>query len=277
MTSKMTKRWRCIICNYETITHCNYERHMISKIHLKAVESKTIDYKFVCECGKKNASKQAHDYHKSVCYFVEKKEVDKMKLTVQSEVPEILLSMKPVSMTDFLDFISIDKTCFGEYDVSEDEAITKVVSLFQSELINVEVKNRPFHNFNEDTNNSVIHFFTEDEGWKFNSIQDITMMNLLYTRYGKPYEYNCFMYFIQKFYDDRLKYFKKNYEIGTKFHATIVETGNTFNKTYLVQELMKMVDYNDYKIQKKIGFIINTVELNLYEKVIDNKMMLKQP
>ena len=274
MTTKMTKRWRCINCKYETAVHCNYERHMVSKIHLKALETKEIDYKLICECGKGCFSTQAYDYHKSVCCFIEKTEVDKMKLIVFSEIPEILSKMKPVNMTDFLDFITIDKNCFGEYDVSEDDAITKVVSMFQSELINVQVENRPFHNFNEDGNNSVIYYYTDDYGWKNDNICDIMKMNLMYARYSTPYKYNSFMYFIQKFYDDRLKYFKKNYETGTQFHATIVETGNTFNKTFLIQELMKIVDYNDNKAKKKIGFITDLEELKLYEKVVDTSVNL---
>ena len=76
------------------------------------------------------------------------------------------------------------------------------------------------------------------------------------------HEYNSFMYFIEQFYDNQLQICIDKFGLCSKMHMVMLETYSMHNKSYLIQELMKLIEY-DYKIKKKIGFIINTVDLKL--------------
>ena len=268
------KRYRCEACQYETKTACNYRRHMTSKMHFNKMSNKIVDYKFTCECKKKCMSKQAFDYHKKVCTFVEGIEIGKLKRIVPSEISSILAKMKPMTMTDFIDCILIRKEGFNEDDLSDDHAIQKVISLFKEEIIAIPVINRPFHDFGEYEGAPVVHFFTED-GWQRDTLFNIMITNMNKDNSGTPYKMNKFMYYIQVFYSNRLYFFRKNFLTGTKYHETIVRTENSHNKLFLLQELLKMVKYDDYRVKSNIGFV-DEKELGQYEDSIDDIVELER-
>ena len=265
---KQNRRYRCEECQYQTEVACNYRRHMTSKKHKIKMSSEIIDYKYTCDCKKKCSSKQAYDYHLTVCTFVKGVEICKMKRIISSEIPSILEKMKPITMTDFIDNMMIRKDDFKENDLTDEDSMTKVISLFKQELVNIPVINRPFHSFNELEGTPVVHFYTED-GWQFENLYNILVTILNKVNIGSLYKLNEIMYYIQKFYSKRLKFFQKNFVTGTKYHENIIRTGNGHNQMYLLQELLKMVNYDEYRMKNNIG-LIDKKELDMYEDSIDD-------
>ena len=253
MSITVRTKYKCAICRYGTYVYCNYERHMISKIHVENVILKTVDYKYVCICNKYCCTKESYENHKTICCF-----------EVQSDIHETLLKMQPMNMKFFIDNMVNDKDDIKE-KITGNDAVRKLLSLLTKNIVNIPVNERPFHNFNEDGNNSVIHYYTEDEGWKCNNVCNIITMNMIHGRSNKLYnhEYNSFMYFIEQFYDNQLQLCIDKFGLCSKMHMVMLETYSMYNKTYFIQELMKLIEY-DYKIKKKIGFIINTVDLKLF-------------
>ena len=167
-----------------------------------------------------------------------KKKMNIMNKTIPSKIPEILSMMEPMNMFEFIDSIILDKEDV-KGDMDKDSVVDDVISIFKKNLINIPLNHRPFHNFNEDGNNSVIHYYT-NEGWKNNTMS--YMMTTTNPRYVTPLKYNSFMYFIQLFYDYRTDVCLDNF--GMTKNCFILNT----DKAYLLEELMKIVEYDNVNL-----------------------------
>lgn len=279
MYSNITKKYGCIDCGYFTDCKGNIEKHNQTGRHIEKkkdiVEKVIISCKYQCKnCLKKYKSQSSLWSHNQICKIKGasntsiKMDVEKEIVEVKEQMTLMTIMMREMNkkqengcmttnnttlfldencgdamnMSEFIEGIEFSSENFTSVHLLQSNALEHTVDIFRVHLNKIPSNVRPIHHFmGEDKNQFIIHYRDNDE-WKVQC--EIEIMNEINDeKWGK----NTFLFFINRFHERRVNYFKSNYD----------------KSNHLLTNL-KCTTYPE----KQIGLIRKIVQLSLVNEVI---------
>ena len=244
-------RFQCTTCEYYTKAKYNYTRHMKSSHHMKYckdVENKDSICKNSCRlCKKQFKTRRQLDYHIKHCGL--EKTNESMKETIDEDyINEIKKTLKPISMKEFVCGIVFDESDFVMNDMCKENIFENTISILKRKVDSIDQVNRPFHNFNEDSNEMNIHYFAGNE-WRVDS--ELKILRQFYYN-NDVKKSGSFMYYIDVFHKRRIDFYKNKCTVKNFVILNLTVSSSSSNQMKLLNKLMSLVSYIEIADENEI-------------------------
>lgn len=236
---------QCIECNYFSKTKANYNRHIKTKLHLRICTEINSDEgvcKYGCKCGRRFRSRQSLAYHKKNCSLKKDEELKVIEKIDVNIIDEIKTKLEPISLFNFINDIVFEKDDFDYYTLTDENIMINTMNIFSRTLDLIEPNKRPFHNFNENPDLYYIHFFISNE-WKIEN--QVTILKVLQKNSDGNYEKNTFLYYLNVFHKKRIEFYKTHFKVDRSILTNLLLFSSHNNQDRLIENLMKLVCYNN--------------------------------